>query len=77
MQPLDDDAALVALIESRDNIIRQIQDVTSKPRPDYEIDGQKVKWGAYLKQLQDALKAQNDLIQEFDGPFETHSTMYP
>lgn len=67
---------LVLLTEARDNIITRIVEVTSNPKPNYEIDGQKVKWADYLKTLQESLKKQNELIQQMDDLFEVHSNWY-
>jgi len=51
------------LIDSYNQITDLILKITLNPKPDYNIDGQMVKWGDYLRQLtagQKALKAQID-----------------
>jgi len=54
--PNTDEDNLIILQTSRDNIILLIAQVTSQPKPDYDIDGQRVSWGKYLEQLQKALE---------------------
>ena len=71
-----DDEIIISLKKSRDNILTLIEEVTSEPKPTYSIDGQKVEWGAYLKQLQQALEDIEVQIENKDGPYEEHSTMY-
>lgn len=71
-----DDQNLEILLTARDNIIEQIAGVTSKPRPNYNIDGQEVSWGDYLKQLQDARIALDQQIEEIQGPWEEETVAY-
>jgi hypothetical protein len=64
------------LIGIRDNIITLIGQVTSKPKPNYDIDGQKVDWGDYLEILYKAkAKALQDII-DFEGPYEIETQAY-
>lgn len=39
----------------RANILARIEDVTSKPRPNYNIDGQQVSWQGYFDSLMASL----------------------
>lgn len=60
--PNTDEQNLELLQQARDNIILLITQVTSQPKPDYDIDGQKVSWGKYLEQLRAALKGIDEQI---------------
>ncbi len=60
--PNTDDDNLILLQTARDNIIVLIGSLTAQPKPNYDIDGQRISWGDYLKQLRDALKGLNDEI---------------
>jgi hypothetical protein len=71
------DAELVVrLKEARTNLIIKIEEYSKNPKPTYEIDGQKVAWKDYLKQLMQDLKELNEAIVAMDETFEIHSTMY-
>ena len=74
--PLTDEDNLNSLMEVRDNLIALIGSVTQKPKPTYEIDGQKVEWGDYLDQLRKQLAATLQLIIDLNGPYEVESIGY-
>lgn len=61
------------LIQARDNIAAQIRDLTSSPKPDYSLNGKSIQWGAYLRLLQDQLKATEEAIMRADGVYEVQS----
>jgi hypothetical protein len=44
------DAEMIATI--RQQTLALIAQITTNPRPTYDIDGQKISWGQYLGQLQ-------------------------
>lgn len=48
------DAETLATIKS--NILALISDITSKPKPNYNIDGQSVSWQSYLDSLWSKVK---------------------
>lgn len=73
---LTDEENLASLKEVRDNLIALIGSVTQKPKPTYDIDGQKVSWGEYLDQLRKQLAHTLQLIIDLDGPFEVESIGY-
>ncbi len=74
--PFTDEENVERLKEIRDQIISRIGEVTAKPKPNYDIDGQIVKWGDYLDTLRKQLKDINDLIAAEDGPFEIETQGY-
>ena len=51
------DASLSAI---KQNLLNRIAEVTSKPKPNYNIDGQQVSWQSYL----DSLFKKLDLIDK-------------
>jgi hypothetical protein len=54
----------------RTSLINRIAEVTSKPKPNYEIDGQKVSWQQYLDSLFAALKTIDEKLVQESGPYE-------
>ena len=44
------DIEQITLIKTQ--TLARIAEITAEPKPTYNIDGQKVDWGDYLKQLQ-------------------------
>jgi hypothetical protein len=36
----------------RAQTLARLAEITAEPKPSYQIDGQKVSWGEYLRQLQ-------------------------
>jgi hypothetical protein len=71
-----DEDNLESLMTVRDNLIALIGSVTQKPKPTYDIDGQKVMWGEYLDQLRKQLAYTMQLIIDLQGPFEVESIGY-
>lgn len=71
-----DDEVIISLKKSRDNILTLIEEITTDPKPSYSIDGQKVDWAQYLKQLQESLKAIEENLEDKDGLYEEHSQFY-
>ncbi len=59
-----DEERLLSIQTSRDNILNLIELITRQPKPNYDIDGQKVMWADYLKLLQSTLAA---LDKQVDG----------
>jgi hypothetical protein len=74
--PNTDEENLILLQTARDNIIVLIGSVTSQPKPNYDIDGQKIAWADYLKSLRDALKDLENMITQAEGPAQEESQGY-
>jgi len=74
--PRTDDENLLLLQEARDNVIVLIGQVTSKPKPNYDIDGQKILWADYLETLQKSLKSLSDQLIMLGAPVEEESQGY-
>jgi hypothetical protein len=47
------DIEQISLIKTQ--TLARIAEITADPKPTYQIEGQKVNWSEYLKQLQDAI----------------------
>ena len=73
--PRSDEENLILLQEARDNIIVLLGSITAQPKPNYDIDGQKISWGDYLDQLRKALNGINEQIAALD-PAEEISQGY-
>lgn len=73
--PMSDEALLAKLYEARDNLVEQKLQATLKPRPNYDIDGQKVEWVEYLKYLDRAVKDIQSTIQLYEGPYEEETVV--
>lgn len=58
------------LITNYNQIQLKISEITASPKPNYDIDGQKISWGDYLKQLTEAAKALKQQIDENQEPFD-------
>ncbi len=58
------------LLIQKQQLMELIIQVQKKPRPNYDIDGQKILWGDYLKMLYGQLKVINALMIEEEGPSE-------
>lgn len=56
-----------------EELIIQVQ---RSPKPNYDIDGQKVDWGDYLDTLYKRRALVNKLIVEEEGPFEEETIGY-
>ena len=67
------DAEQLATIKTQ--TLARIAEITAEPKPTYDIDGQAVKWGDYLKQLQQTVDWCNTQLSAQE-PFEVHSTGY-
>ncbi len=66
---------LTDLLSARDNIARQLADLTAQPKPSYQIDGQQVSWDEHFRTLCAELERLNYVLQTSE-PFEFHSTGY-
>ncbi len=73
---MSDEEDLAALVLAHSNLCAKILEMSLNPRPNYNIDGQEVSHGDFLKQLLDARKALRDQIGEDEGPYEIESQMY-
>lgn len=64
--------------QTRDNLIAIREKITRKPKPNYNVDGQRIDWADYLeiltKQINE-LKLQLD-AEEDDDIVEEHTTAY-
>ena len=76
--PLDSDDDLLnkqRLIKQQ--LIDRIAQITAKPKPTYEIDGQVFKWNEYLDILMKQLQRINELLAAEDGPYEIQTFLDP
>ena len=64
------DAEQLATIKTQ--TLAVIVSITENPKPTYNIDGQMVAWGDYLKQLQATVKWVDDQLAS-ESPYEIHS----
>lgn len=65
--------------QTRDNLIAIREQISRKPKPTYDIDGQEVSWESYFKMLTeqiDKLKDQAD-SEDDDDIVEEHTTAVP
>jgi hypothetical protein len=71
------DAEQVSVIkESLDRAILTRQNILNKPKPTYDIDGQRFEWNEYLDILNKTIsQLQKDLVA-FDELYEITSTQY-
>jgi len=67
------DLTQVQLIKTQ--TLARIVEITAEQKPSYNIDGQQVSWGAYLKQLQSTVAWADDQINAED-PFEIQTQAY-
>jgi hypothetical protein len=67
------DAEQIATIKTQTLAI--IATITASPKPSYNIDGQQVSWGDYLKQLQETV-AWCDKQAAGETPYEHHTIGY-
>lgn len=63
--PTDDEN----LTTARSNLTAALAEITANPKPNYNIDGQMIAWGDYLKQLMDGIKAIDEQLAGSE-PFE-------
>jgi hypothetical protein len=64
--------------QTRDNLIAIREKITRKPKPNYNVDGQRIDWADYLELL---TKQINELKLQLDGEddddiVEEHTTAY-
>jgi hypothetical protein len=64
------DLEQIATIKSQ--TLARMVEITAQPKPSYDIDGQKVDWATYLKQLQTTVAWCDDQLGGAE-PFE-HAT---
>lgn len=50
------------LTTARDNIAARLAEITARPKPSYDVDGQRVEWNDYFKTLTDQLDKLNATI---------------
>ena len=62
--------------ESLDRAILTRQNILAKPKPTYDIDGQRFEWAEYLKTLNDTIVQLQQQLQTFDDPYEIDSSLY-
>ena len=76
--PKTDQEVIELLKRTRDSIIDRRNEVLSKPKPNYDIDGQKVDWATYLDMLTRSLKSVNEeiLLAENQEPYEFSTEAY-
>lgn len=66
------------LNESLDRAIITRQNILDKPKPTYDIDGQRFEWAEYLEVLNKTIDKLKQDIQDLDNdsPFEIESQVY-
>jgi hypothetical protein len=67
------DAQQIATIKTQ--TLALIAQITAEPKPTYNIDGQMIAWGDYLKQLQQTVDWCNQKLAG-EEPFEFQSRGY-
>lgn len=75
---LSDDNVKSVIKESLDRAILTRQGILEKPKPTYDIDGQKFEWAEYLEVLNATIKQLTNELQTLDSetPFEIESQAY-
>jgi hypothetical protein len=73
---LTDEEVLAAKYIIRDNLIERVRELTAAPKPNYDIDGQKILWADYLKLLQSSLSAIEKDIAALLPPVEGEEAGY-
>ena len=71
-----DSDTLSVIKESLDRAITTRMNILAKPKPSYDIDGQKFSWAEYLDQLNKTIEQLRKNLQDFDEPFEFDSSYY-
>lgn len=56
------------LRQSLQNLLDIYQAITTNPKPNYDIDGQKVSWADYMKLIDACITSARQKIIEFQGP---------
>lgn len=67
------DAEQITTIKTQ--TLARIAEITAEPKPTYDIDGQKIAWGDYLKQLRRTVDWCNEKLAG-EEPFEVRSQGY-
>ncbi len=67
---MTDDKQQIETIKSQ--TLASMASITENPKPTYNIDGQQVAWGEYLKQLQSTVAWCNEQLAA-ETPFEVDS----
>lgn len=73
---LSDSDTKSVIKESLDRAILTRQSILAKPKPTYDIDGQRFEWAEYLKVLNDTIAQLQVQLQSFDEPYELDSSIY-
>lgn len=73
---LTDTNVASVLKESLDRAILTRQNILEKPKPTYDIDGQRFEWAEYLEVLNKTIAQLTKELQDIDGPFEVESVGY-
>ncbi len=63
------------LVAIKGQTLARIAEITSQPKPTYQIDGQMVAWGDYLSQLQRVVDWCNEKLAG-ESPIEVRSQGY-
>lgn len=64
------DQIVQQLYEARTNYVAQKLQLSTKKKPSYDIDGQKVDWVKYLQYIDSQIVAINGMIIAYEGPYE-------
>ena len=67
------DAEQIATIKTQ--TLARMAELTAEPKPSYNIDGQMIAWGDYLRQLQQTVDWCNEKLAG-EEPFEFQSRGY-
>ncbi len=67
------DAQQIATVKTQ--TLARIAEITAEPKPTYNVDGQKVAWSEYLKQLRETVDWCNEKLAG-EEPFEYRSRGY-
>jgi hypothetical protein len=62
------DAEQIATIKSQ--TLQLIVDLTTDPKPSYNIDGQNILWGDYLNKLRQTVAWCDEQLAATQGPYE-------
>lgn len=67
------DAEQIATVKTQ--TLARIAEITAQPKPTYDVDGQKIAWGDYLRQLRSTVDWCNRKLAG-EEPFEFQSQGY-
>lgn len=70
---MSSDAQQITTIKAQ--ALARIAEITAEPKPSYELDGQKIAWSDYLKQLRSTVDWCNEKLAG-ETPFEIRSRGY-